>query len=415
MGELKKMNNQKILKIAGVLLLSALMLIPASAALANTKKLTTMTTEDFTGGTHPASREIVWDNGEPAGSFNGMSSQFDTAYPFQSQVADDFILESETNINDVHWWGMFWNPGAGPNPADFNIIFYADAGGMPTGAGMNDPTSTALKVYFMPQVMGVEIQTDVYEYDVTLPEPFVASANTYYWIAIQWVGDFQPQWGFATNGDNPEYGVSALQGFPLLGTPYWTDHGYGDQAFYLTSTGPDTEPPVTTCTVTGTTEKTITLTATDDSSGVAYTKYKLDAGAWTNYTAAFVVSEIGDHVVYFYSVDYAGNVEEEKNQAFTVPAPITITIKGGLGVSAIIKNTGTTDLTDIDWTIDLDGKLIFVGKTKSGTIDTLAAGAEVTVKDFVIGFGKTGIAVTAGAVEASASGTALLIFVIGVA
>jgi hypothetical protein len=36
------------------------------------------------------------------------------------------------------------------------------------------------------------------------------------------------------------------------------------------------------------------------------------------------------------------------------------------------------------------------------------------VKDFVFGFGKTGIAVTAGDASASSTGTALLVFVIGV-
>jgi hypothetical protein len=37
------------------------------------------------------------------------------------------------------------------------------------------------------------------------------------------------------------------------------------------------------------------------------------------------------------------------------------------------------------------------------------------VEDFVIGFGKTGINVNIGTVEASATGTAILFFVIGVA
>jgi hypothetical protein len=97
-----------------------------------------------------------------------------------------------------------------------------------------------------------------------------------------------------------------------------------------------------------------------------------------------------------------------------VAPAITITLKGGFGVTATIKNTGTTTLTDIDWTIDLDGKLIFVGKAKSGTIDSLAAGEEYKAKDFVIGFGKTGIAATAGAASATGEGTALLFFVIGV-
>jgi uncharacterized membrane protein len=120
--------------------------------------------------------------------------------------------------------------------------------------------------------------------------------------------------------------------------------------------------------------------------------------------------------VYFYSVDNEGNVETEKSESFTVEAPaLTITIAGGLGVSATIKNTGTETLTDIDWTINLDGSLIFIGKTKSGTIASLAAGEAVTVKDFVIGLGKTNIAVTAGESDASAAGTVLLFFVIGVA
>jgi hypothetical protein len=196
--------------------------------------------------------------------------------------------------------------------------------------------------------------------------------------------------------------------------------------FQVTGTGYviDTAAPVTTCALEGTqqggvytSDVTVTLTATDGGSGVNYTKYKLDDGEWTTYSAPFIVTDDGAHTVLFYSVDIAGNQETEKSSAFTIQhaAPITITIKGGFGVSATIKNTGTTDLTNIDWTITLDGKLIFVGKTKTNTIAALAAGEEVVVKDFVIGFGKTGIAVEAGSVTASASGTVLLFLVIGVA
>jgi uncharacterized membrane protein len=160
-------------------------------------------------------------------------------------------------------------------------------------------------------------------------------------------------------------------------------------------------PPVTTCTLAGDMEGgvyvsdvTVTLTATDDS-GVDYTKYKLDNGEWTTYIAPFVVSTNGNHTVRFYSVDNAGNTEMEKNSTFTIQQevpPVTITIKGGLSVSAIIKNTGTTTLTNLSWTITLNGKNIFFGKTKTDIIATLAAGESVTVKDFVLGIGKTGIA-----------------------
>ncbi len=191
----------------------------------------------------------------------------------------------------------------------------------------------------------------------------------------------------------------------------------------LVSVGEDLTPPVTTCTLTGELEGdvyvsdvTITLAATDDS-GIDYTKYKLDDGAWAMYTAPFVVSTNGNHTVSFYSVDTVGNTESEKTRSFTVQKEVpsvTITIKGGLGVSATIKNTGTTNLTDLDWTMNLDGKLIFVGKTKSGTIGSLDVGESVIINDFVLGFGKTGIAMHVEATEATATGTVLLVFVVGV-
>ena len=203
--------------------------------------------------------------------------------------------------------------------------------------------------------------------------------------------------------------------------------GWGDFSTLeriIVSLGNDSTPPVTTCTLAGDIEGdvyvsdvTVTLTATDDS-GVDYTKYKLDNGIWTTYIAPFVVSTNGNHTVRFYSVDKAGNTETEKSSTFTIQQevpPITITIKGGLGVSATIKNTGTTTLTNLSWTITLDGKNIFFGKTKTGTIAALAPGESVTVKNLlVIGFGKTGIAVNVGAAETSATGTVILFFVIGV-
>ncbi len=404
-----------IVRIVGVLFFSGLLLLPTSAAIAPIKKLTTMTPVHggCTGNKVPFARAIAWDNGGIDGTQVGLSSQLDIAYPFNSQVADDFRFNITIGIHGVHWWGVFYNsPQEGPNPTDFNIIFYADAGGMPTGAGMDDPTSTALAVYFMPQVTGIPTGgTAEYEYEVVFPTEFVASSQTTYWIAIQWVGEFPPQWGWDTNGNNPEQLSSAMQGFPVAGYPYWLDAGYGDMAFYLTSFCHDDIPPVTTCTITGAYEKTVTLNATDECSGVQYTTCLLDDGAWTNYTAPFIVSEVGDHTISFYSVDNIGNVETEKNQTFTVESPIILSITGGFGVSVTIKNAGTMNVTGVDWTIALDGALIFFGKTKSGTIDALAAGAEVMVKDFVVGFGNTDIMVNAGASSATATGFAFLFFV----
>ncbi|MBE3138006.1 MAG: hypothetical protein IMZ43_11540 [Thermoplasmata archaeon] len=178
----------------------------------------------------------------------------------------------------------------------------------------------------------------------------------------------------------------------------------------------DTTPPVTHCNFTGTNPVTVTLTATDDMSGVNYTYYKLDAAAWTEYIAPFQVSVPGDHTLMCYSVDKTGNEEVHHYCNFTVEAPaITITIKGGLGASATITNTGAIALTNVDWIINLDGGIILLGKTKTDTIANLAPGESVTIKDFVIGFGKTTITVGVGTVEQNTTGTVILFFVIGVA
>jgi hypothetical protein len=185
---------------------------------------------------------VIWDNyGYSTGSY-GWASQWDDMYPFQCQVADDFLLESDFLVTCVHWWGCFWGDFPWPNPTDFNIIFYADdgTGNMPTGAGMEDPTPTALAVYHILQVNGSPVDPENpfnvwFEYNTSLPGPFSVVANTKYWIAIQINQSYPPQWGWGTNGyENPEQLLGPVQGFPLASEPYWTDiSNNGDMAFIL--------------------------------------------------------------------------------------------------------------------------------------------------------------------------------------
>ena len=66
----------------------------------------------------------------------------------------------------------------------------------------------------------------------------------------------------------------------------------------------DTTAPETTASVS---DGTVTLAASDATSGVNYTMYRVDDGEWTLYTGAFEVTGSGNHTVEFYSVDNAGN------------------------------------------------------------------------------------------------------------
>ncbi len=79
----------------------------------------------------------------------------------------------------------------------------------------------------------------------------------------------------------------------------------------------DTKPPVTTASVvpfqTGNLNAAkITLSATDNLSGVAETQYRIDGGAWTAGTV-FTIESLGKHAVQFRSSDLAGNVESTKS------------------------------------------------------------------------------------------------------
>ena len=178
---------------------------------------------------------VVWDNGEPSATSNLFSSQFDDCYPFISQVADDFHFEETTEVADVHWWGGFW--GGDPIECiDFYIYFYKDdgTGTAPTGGGLDDPSVTAIASYFFPDVCGVVDPNGIYEYEVVLNPPIVFEPCYKYWIAIQAVFCYPPQWGWA-NTDGIQL-HSAVQGFPLLGTPFWTPiDPEVDMAFQLTS------------------------------------------------------------------------------------------------------------------------------------------------------------------------------------
>lgn len=90
------------------------------------------------------------------------------------------------------------------------------------------------------------------------------------------------------------------------------------------------------------------------------------------------------------------------------------TITGGFGVKAVVKNIGAGAATNVVWTIALDGKLVFVGKSSTDTIATIAAGAEEPIKaGFILGFGKTNIVVSATCDEGATAELSAAAFVLG--
>jgi hypothetical protein len=183
----------------------------------------------------------------------------------------------------------------------------------------------------------------------------------------------------------------------------------------------DTTPPVTIITLGGVldgttyiTDVTITLTATDDVSGVDFTTYSLDGGSWLIYSAPIVVKTDGDHTFSFYSVDKRGNIENQSDVAFKIAHAITIVVKGGLGITATITNSASIAV-DTTWKIKVDNAVVWVGGSKSSpSTVTIQPGQSIKAKDFVIGLGNAKITVTAFQSTKVVSAKIFLFFVSGV-
>ncbi len=115
-----------------------------------------------------------------------------------------------------------------------------------------------------------------------------------------------------------------------------------------------------------------------------------------------------------------GTVTKTIDVSAVAPSLTVEDFKGGIGVSAVVKNVGNGTATNITWSIDLVGKMIFKGNHWTGSIESLAPGDTQKIKTGVIlGFGKIYINATATCAEGATyseegQGILLLFLAIGV-
>lgn len=124
------------------------------------------------------------------------------------------------------------------------------------------------------------------------------------------------------------------------------------------------------------------------------------------------VSIIGTAIVWTDSRNGAKDIYSSGGAA-SLPEIGIKSISKGMGVSAVIENTGEADGEDVEWSILIEASLMILGGETTGTIDVVPAGGEVTISSgFVLGFGPAVITVTAGDASGSEEGTVLLIFIL---
>ena len=122
------------------------------------------------------------------------------------------------------------------------------------------------------------------------------------------------------------------------------------------------------------------------------------SGEWVTVSHAW--SELGTYSVRVRAEDTYGikSYYSEPHSITVIDGPLLEiqVINGGLfSVSTVVKNLGTADATDVNWSIILDGGFILLGRETTG-VDSISVGGEASVSsDFILGFGSTAITVDA--------------------
>ena len=166
-----------------------------------------------------------------------------------------------------------------------------------------------------------------------------------------------------------EYFIEPQPGLYLLGVTadpsgelYLVGRWYEDSTLYYSifrvSVAVDETPPVTSVQLEGAqglsgwyvSDVVVTLTASDEESGVDHTEYSFDGSTWMLYTAPFTLGE-GIHTVYYRSVDKAGNVEEPGSVVVKVdytPPTTSSLLSGDWGEDGWSRADVTWTLTAFD-------------------------------------------------------------------
>ncbi|ENO12220.1 parallel beta-helix repeat (two copies) [Thermoplasmatales archaeon SCGC AB-539-C06] len=153
---------------------------------------------------------------------------------------------------------------------------------------------------------------------------------------------------------------------------------------------------------------------------------KIDDGSWNtadgttswNYSWDTTLFDDGFHTIYARSFDgevYSDECSVNVNVTNTMSDVIVDEILGGFRVSARIKNNGTSSAYDVNWSIELEGGFILIGRSSEGVISELVPGASKTIRPTILyGIGRTTITVTAGDATKQATGFILGPLVLGV-
>jgi hypothetical protein len=135
----------------------------------------------------------------------------------------------------------------------------------------------------------------------------------------------------------------------------------------------DTSAPTVSGSVAG---RVVTVTATDDDSGVDTTEYKLgDSGAWTTYTGPVTVAGTDAVTVFFRATDVAGNVSAVGSVDVAAVGTVAVKVKAGARPPAVAQGESFSLEVSVDRAVKPHA-----APAPTGTVTATIGGADHVVQ-----------------------------------
>ena len=405
---MKMIKHKNILKEAGILILAATLVfstIPITATNSNeTSKYVSAGLDDAPTPQHKSTFRQDWfswlyyDGPNIGGiGYSGGLGVFETAVRFTPMELSNFTGYNLTTVQVFHGYN-----GGPPQPAHNGKLKIYDAG-----------TSTAPGplLYQNPFVSPVGNMW----FNLTLTNPITIEGDKDLWVSIEWTMiEFTYPAGHDAGPHVPEKGDWVWNEEDGWGELY--DHSpysfnWNIRAKVITSNPPETpqQPSGPTQGAVGP-EYTFSTSTTDPEGDSILYQWDWGDGTSSEWLGPFGSgattlafhnwTETGIYEIKVRAKD-VHNAESDWSDplALSIVAPALEigNISGNLfKLNIVIRNTGGVTAAGVNWSITLDGGFILAGKKTSGWIIGIPAGGQTTVSsDFIFGFGKTVITVSA--------------------
>mgnify|MGYP001062834436 CR=1 FL=1 len=276
-------------------------------------------------------------------------ADFLSTYGLQGSGTLTQIATTVTPRIIVEYADLIFNMDLGPKPME-------DVTPPDIGVPTQDPSSDMVMPY----------QNVTISVNVTDTESGVKNATLHYninssatWITLVMSYNSTSSLYYATIPGQPEETLVKykIMAYDNAGTVAVKDN---DGQYYVYTVIPaflDNTPPTTTISLSGvlgdsswfTSDVKVTLSATDDTSGVDKTEYSSDDVTWTTYTTPFTITNEGTTIIYYRSTDKAGNIETINTKTIKIdknPPTGSITVNDGGTYTTTTSVTLTLSATD---------------------------------------------------------------------